>query len=310
MQPVGGSNVLRIKEVNHMLLRSSLILFVICFLAQIDGAQTPSPEPTDLKVLPGYSSTETIGKDGKATRLVRPDGFTITYLSSSPKNFYERSFKSGDGIVWVKNQSLNGHEIRVAWTKSGEMIVIIDDTQMFRAKPEKLDHVADLLLTVASFYSKKDEPAPVTPSVANPPGNMRLLAGYTYVRRRGIDSHVGSIVGEGEFTINHDIGGMASNYSREYFPDHFEQLRKQTHLNKDAIESHIRYLEQQVSWQVRQQVNGDDLMIVYFKDGKLIASFDHSTANFIAKVDSFDQMTDFFLTVLTYQPKPSNKLPK
>lgn len=293
-----------------MLLRPSLILIAICVLSQVEGAQTPAPTPASLNLLPGYSSTETRNKDGKTTRLVRPDGFTITYLSSSPKNFYERSFKSGDGIVWVKNQSLNGHEIRAAWTKSGEMIVIIDDTQMFRAKPEKLDHVADLLLTVASFCSKKEEPAPVTPTVANPPGNMRLLAGYTYVRWKGIDSHVGSIVGEGGFEINHDIGGMASNYSREYFPDHFAQLRKQTHLNKDAIESHIRYLQEQVSWQVRQQVNGDDLMIVYFKDGKLIASFDRSTANFIAEVDSFDQMTDFLLTVLTYQPKPPNKLPK
>ncbi|HEX6279740.1 MAG TPA: hypothetical protein VFZ49_06940 [Pyrinomonadaceae bacterium] len=293
-----------------MLLRPSLILIAICVLSQVDGAQTPSANPADLKLLPGYSSTETIGKDGKTARLTRADGFTITYLSSSPKNFYERSFKSGDDIVWLKYQELNGHRVRVASIKGGEMVVVVDDTQMLKATPEGLDHVADLLLTVSTLYPRKEESTPVTPAGVNPPGNMRLLAGYTYVRRQGKDSHVGSIIGEGGLTINHDIGRMAANYSRKYFPEYFEQLRKRYRNPDESVEAEIRSLEEKVSWRVNHEINDDDLMIAYLKDTTVIASFDRSSANFVAKVDTFQELTDFLLTVLTYQPKPSSKLPK
>lgn len=293
-----------------MLLRNLLILVAICFLSQFIRTQTPSTQPENLKLLPGYSSTEIVTKDGKTARLTRNDGFTITYLSANPKNFYEKSFRSGNDIVWLKNQILNGHAIRAALIKGGEMVVVVDDTQIFRTRPEKLDQIADLLLTVSMFYPKNKESIPVTTTGVNPPGNMKLLAGYNYVRMRGIDSHVGSIVGDGGLTINHDIGRMAANYSRKYFPEYFAQLRKQTHLNDDSIERQIQYLDNKVSWRIRQTINGDDLMVVYLKDTTLIASFDYSTANFIGKVDSFDKMTDFLLTVLTYQPKPPNKLPK
>lgn len=310
MQPVGASNVLKTKEVHCMLLRSSLILVAICVLSQVPRAQTPSPAPANLNLLPGYSSTETRNKDGKTTQLVRADGFTITYLSSGPKNFYERSFKSGDDFVWFKNQTLNGHGIRAVWSKRGEMVVVVDDTQMFRAKPEKLDHVADLLLTVSTLYPRKEKSTPVTPAGVNPPGNMRLLAGYTYVRRRGKDSHVGSIIGEDGLSINHDIGRMAANYSRQYFPEYFEQFRKRYRNPDESVEAEIRSLQEKVSWRVKHEINGDDLMIAYLKDTTVLASFDRSSANFIAKVDTFEEMTDFLLTVLTYQPKPSSKLPK
>lgn len=303
MQPVGGSNVLSKKEVKRMLLRSSLILVAIFLWSQVDGAQTPSAKPADLKLLPGYSSTETMGKDGKTTRLVRADGFTITYFSFAPKNFYERSLRSGDDIVWLKTQSLNGHGIRVALIKGGEMVVVVDDTQMFRARLEKLDQAADLLLTVSMFYPRKEASSPVTTARVNPPGNMRLLSGYTYVRKQGIDSHVGSIVGEGGLTIDHDIGRMAANYSRQYFPEYFEQLRKRYRNPDESVEAEIRRLQEKVSWRMKHEINGYDLMIAYLKDTTLIASFDRSSANFIGKVDSFDELTDFLLTVLTYQPK-------
>jgi len=310
MQPVGASNVLRTNEVNLMLLRSSLILVTICLLPQFHTAQAQSPTPPNFKLLPGYTWTETTGKDARTARMVRSDGFTITHVSPAVKGFYERSFGHEKDVVWLKNQTINGNRIAVASMRNNEILAVVDDTYMFRAKPEKLDQLVDLLITVGTFLPKTTQSSSAIPTAIEPPGHIRLLAGYKYVRRRGVDSHVGSIIGDTGLTIDHDIGGMASNYSREYFPDHFEKLRKQTHLNKDAIESHIRYLQQQVSWQIRQEVNGEYLMIVYFKDAKLIASFDRSTANFIARVDSFDQMTDFLLTVLTYQPKPSSKLPK
>lgn len=310
MQPEGDSNVLRTKEVNTMFFRSLLILVTICFLSQFIRTQTPSTQPENLKPLPGYSSTETVTKDGKTARLTRSDGFTITYLSASPKNFYERSFRSGNDIVWLKNQTLNGHAIRAAQIKGGEMVVVVDDTHIFRTMPEKLDQVADLLLTVSMLYPKNDESTPVTATALDPPGNMKLLAGYTYARRRGKDSHVGSIVGEGGLTINHDIGRMAANYSRQYFPEYFDQLRRRTRSVDESIEAEIRNLDEKVNWRVKHEVNGDNLMIAYLKDTTLIASFDRSSANFIGKVDTFEKMADFLLTVLTYQPKPPNKLPK
>lgn len=295
-----------------MLLRSAYVLLLLSLFSQSASSQLPSPTPEKIKLLPGYTTTQMTGKDAETTRIVRGDGFAITHVSPAVRGFYERSNKSRSDIVWLKNQTIHGHKIAVTWVKNGEMLVIVDDTQMFRARPVELDHVADLLLTVGTLFQKAVEYPSTASTGINPPGNILLLPGYTYVRRKGIDSHVGSIVGQSGLTINHDIGGMASNYSREYFPEHFEQLREQKPLSisKDAIESQIRYLQQQVSWRVRQEVNGDELMIVYFKDSKLTASFDRSTANFIAKVDSFEQITDFLLTVLTYQPKQSNRLPK
>lgn len=134
------------------------------------------------------------------------------------------------------------------------------------------------------------------------PGHIQLPQGYVYERQKGIDSHVGAIIRSDGFTIRHDIGGMAANYAFKFFPEHFERLRKQTHLNSDAIEQEIKYLQDQVEWRQRQKVNGDDLMVVFLKDSTLIASFANSSANFIAKIDSNDKLADFFLIVLTYQP--------
>ncbi len=95
---------------------------------------------------------------------------------------------------------------------------------------------------------------------------------------------------------------MAANYSDQYFPEHFERLRKQTHLNSDAIERQIEYLQSKVEWRQRQKINEQDVMVVLLKDSTLIASFVGSDANFIAKIDSSDKVADFLLIVLTYQP--------
>jgi hypothetical protein len=141
-----------------------------------------------------------------------------------------------------------------------------------------------------------------TPVTIRPPGNVQLLDGYVYERRRGIDSHVGSMVRHDGFQIKHDIGRMAANYADQYFPEYFERLRKQTHLNSDAIETEIKIRRDKVEWRQRQKVNGDDVMVVLLKDSTLIASFVNSYANFIAKADTSDKIAEFFLIVLTYQP--------
>jgi len=150
-----------------------------------------------------------------------------------------------------------------------------------------------------------------TASVVSPqvpaPGKIKLLTGYIHEPRRGIDSRVGVIYKRDGLSIGYDIGRMAAVYADQYFPQYFERLRKQTHLNPNAIEQQIRSLEDKVEWRQRQQVNGDELMIVFLKDSTLIASFVNSTANFTAKIDSNDKFADFFLIVLTYQPNIGKK---
>ena len=136
------------------------------------------------------------------------------------------------------------------------------------------------------------------------PIDIQMLDGYEYEMRNGIDSFVGAIKRNDGFVISHDIGGMAGNYAEQYFPEHFEMLRKQTHLNPNAIESQVKYLQDQVVWRQRQQVNGEEVMIVLLKNSKLIASFAASNANFVANADASDKIAEFLLTVLTYKPKP------
>lgn len=166
-----------------------------------------------------------------------------------------------------------------------------------------------LLVFVVSFsFSQSKSPASPKPTPVPAPGNIQLPDGYTYEPRKGKDSHVGAIVRSDGFTITHDIGRMAANYADQYFPEHFDILRKRTHLNSDANERDIQYLQIKVEWRRRQKINEQDVMVVLLKDSTLIASFVASDANFIAKVDSSDKFADFFLIVLTYQPpKPPSQ---
>jgi len=134
-----------------------------------------------------------------------------------------------------------------------------------------------------------------------------LLPGFVHERRQGIDSRVGVIYKEGGLSIGYDIGRMAGVYASQYFPEHFEQIKKQTNLNADAIEREIKFLQDKIEWRQRQEINGDEVLIVHLKDSTLIASFVNSTANFTAKVHSGDEIADFLLTVLTYQPNLGKK---
>ena len=162
------------------------------------------------------------------------------------------------------------------------------------------------LAAVSSFSQTK--PRDISKPVSFPaPGKISLPEGYQYERRRGIDSHVGAIVRNDGFAITHDIGGMAANYAYQYFPEHFERLRKQTHLNSGAIERGVKLLEDKVEWRQRQKVNGEEVMIVFLKDSTVIASFVDSSANFTAKADTREKVADFLLIVLTFQPDLSKR---
>lgn len=161
--------------------------------------------------------------------------------------------------------------------------------------------IAVIIAALPSFAQTKPADAP-KPHPATGPGNINLPEGYIYEGRNGIDSYVGAFVRSDGFTISHDIGKMAANYAYQYFPENFERLRKQTHLNSDAIERQIRVLQDKIAWRRRQKVNGADVMVVVLNDSTLIACFVDSSANFIATADSADKIADFFLIVLTYHP--------
>ena len=158
-----------------------------------------------------------------------------------------------------------------------------------------------IALAVNSSVSQTKPPDIPKPAPAAP-GKINLPDDYLYQRRQGIDSHVGSIVRSDGFTINHDIGRMAANYAYQYFPEHFERLRKQTHLNTNAIEEEVKFLQDKIEWRQRQKINGEEVMIVFLKDSTIIASFVDSSANFTAKANTREKVADFFLIVLTYQP--------
>lgn len=145
------------------------------------------------------------------------------------------------------------------------------------------------------------------PMRLNFPDGIELPAGFVHQRRNGKDSRGGVIKRDDGFTIWYDIGRMAAVYADQYFPAYFEARRKQTHLNKDAIESNIRRLDGAVEWRKEEDVDGEKLMTVLLKDGKIIASFPRSYANFIADTDSAEEVSEFLRIVRTYR-SPEKKV--
>ena len=161
-----------------------------------------------------------------------------------------------------------------------------------------------ILLASATFsFSQTGSVKPLTQKPSRAPGNIQLPKGFVHESRPGIDSGRGAIVKVVDgFTINYDIGRMAGNYADDYFPEHFERMRKQTHLSTSSIETRIQYLDNQVKWRETRSVDGNDVMIVQLKDNKIIAAFSGLNANFVAIADSSEKVADFLRIVLTYQP--------
>ena len=147
-----------------------------------------------------------------------------------------------------------------------------------------LTRVFGILMAVALFcgvlFSQTKTLVLPKPTRIPAPGNIQLLDGYVYESRTGIDSFVGAIKRKDGFEIRHDIGRLAGNYAIRYF-------------EKDNNE---------VQWTNRQTLDGDDLLIAFLKDGRIIATYPKSTANFMAKISSQEDLAQFLLTVLTYRP--------
>jgi hypothetical protein len=267
---------------------------------QIDSQELKAP----INPLPGYTWSGQRVKDGISGKFVREDGFTITLRGSAARGFYSKVFETGKAAVWRKDQVINGIKVAVArFDDDGEIAVLTDETEILSAKARTLDQVADLLLSIPALAQPNVDPPPAAEGNRAAPGNIRLLPGYVHERRRGKDSSPGVIAKVGGLSISYDIGEMAANYAIKYFPEHFERLRRRNHLNSDANERDIRVLSDQVLWRQSRSMKGDELMLVQLKDNKLIGSFAKASANFVASIDSDEELADFLLMVLTYDPK-------
>jgi hypothetical protein len=120
---------------------------------------------------------------------------------------------------------------------------------------------------------------PARPPIT-PPGNIRLLVNYVHETRQTIDTSEGSFVRSDGFKIDYWNGSHVTNLARK-------RLRE----DKDKV-----------IWS-KQIAHFDDVVfLAYFKDGEIIASFDKSKANFYSLTKTSEDVADFVLIVMTYNP--------
>lgn len=137
-----------------------------------------------------------------------------------------------------------------------------------------------LILSVCFSFGQEplSAPSPKPLPVSPPPGNMSLLPGYEHQRLRGIDSDVGQISRKDGLVIRYDIGGMAGNAA----------------MTSESKAPRV--------WSKVIKVGDEDLRIVYFRDGKIIATFERQYANFFAHTGNRNEVEDFIIMVMTYRP--------
>jgi len=124
--------------------------------------------------------------------------------------------------------------------------------------------------------SAQDKKTRNLPKLSPPPGGIKLLDGYVHIKEQGIDTWFGRIKKEGGLNITYDIGRLAGEYV-------ILCLRDRT-----------------CAWYKEQQLKGGLVKIALTKDGRIIATFPKTTANFIAEVESQEDIADFLIMILTY----------
>lgn len=137
-----------------------------------------------------------------------------------------------------------------------------------------------LILALSAIYSFSQTKPRDLPNLP-PPGNIKLLPNYTFERKQGIDSSVGTFSKKDGLSIGYDIGRMAGNYVKSVYSRE----------------------KQNTVWLKTQIINGQELTLLYLKNGKIYASFKDSYANFFADVKNDEELTDFLLIVSTYDSK-------
>ncbi len=110
-----------------------------------------------------------------------------------------------------------------------------------------------------------------------PPGNIRLLEGYTHTPRLGIDSTIGDISKNGGLLIHYDIGELSGFYT-DYCS-----------------------IQNACQWTKKQSINGREVRIALTAQNRLIATFPQDYANFYADTSSPEDVADFLLMILTYK---------
>jgi hypothetical protein len=129
--------------------------------------------------------------------------------------------------------------------------------------------ISILLLSFVSFAA--------TTQKDPPPGGIKLLPGYQHKTLQGIDTWVGKIWKEGGLEIKYDIGFLAGDYA-------------------DPKNSG------QFVWYKEQLIGGRRVHCALYKSNSLVVSFPDSSANFMAQVNSQEDIADVLMMVLTYRP--------
>ena len=114
-----------------------------------------------------------------------------------------------------------------------------------------------------------------------PPGNIRLLEGYTNNPRQGIDSIIGDISKSGGLLIRYDIGESSGFYT--------------DYCN----------IQNACQWSKKQIINNREVRIGLTAENRIIATFPQDYANFFADTNSPEDVSDFLLMILTYKVSES-----
>lgn len=121
-------------------------------------------------------------------------------------------------------------------------------------------------------------PTPTPTPTEPPPGNMRLLEGYTHTSLQGIDTSVGRISKPGGMEIKYENGPLAGLYASRCW-------------SKNVC-----------FWFKRQVLNEREVWLGLTKSGEMIATFPKEYANFYAQTKSSEDIADFLIMILTYAP--------
>lgn len=125
-----------------------------------------------------------------------------------------------------------------------------------------------------------------TPTPVPPPGNIKLLEGYTHIKKQGIDTSVGEISKLNGITIRYDNGHLAGRVAGRYCG------------SGNCL------------WYKQQKINGRTVWIGLTKDERILATFPEIYVNFYAQTKSPEDIADFLLMILTYghdKPIAENK---
>jgi hypothetical protein len=112
-----------------------------------------------------------------------------------------------------------------------------------------------------------------------PPGGIKLLPGYHHQPQHGIDSKIGTISKAGGLQIHYDVGEMAGTFTGCEWCG----------WSKGEV------------WRKRQIIDGQEAVLIFTKQKRLVVSFPNVHANFYATIQTQAEMADMLLMLFTFQ---------